>query len=256
MEAYELFAKGRLLNYHTRNKEDLESSIELFEQALFLDPNFAEAYVEIARSNFALRFGLGPDSINKTKELLVIAKENIAKAWNIDPNTASAYLVMGALYDFEQEWEKLKDNYKKALALNPNDAGTHRGYAKYLGGKPIPDQKKSLYHYRIAQRLEPLDERGAASLIESLIKNDKINEAEEMLSKLGYLISLGHKTELEIIVEVLKNKDWTAAINYWEREIEKEPDDLEWCYFYLARAFDKILNDDVNFIKYAKKHMI
>jgi len=82
--------------------------------------------------------------------------------------------------------------------------------------------------------------------------NDKLNEAEETLNKLGYLISEGYKRGFEIHLEVRKNKDWTAAINYWEREIEK---DTSPAYFYysLGKAYDQILNDDVIFIKYAKK---
>ena len=250
MEAYELFVKGRLLN-KTRNKEDLESSIELFEQAIFFDPNFAEAYVAMAQSNFNLRFN--QSTSEGVKELIEKAKEFLIKALNIDPNTASAYAVMGNIYDFEEDWDKSKENYEVALALNPNDAYTHSLYAKYFNTNPIPDKKKALYHHRIAQRLDPLNANTAKNLIESLIDNDKLNEAEETLNKLGYLIPEGYKTWLEISLEVHKNKDWTAEISYWERKIEKDPNDLAFCYYWLAGAYDEILNDDANSIKYAKK---
>jgi TolB-like protein len=245
MEAYELFTKGSLLN-DTRNKEDLELSIDLFEQAIFLDPNFADAYAEIAKSYLNLRFSYD-------KEGVIKAKEYIVKALNIDINNAIAYAVRGDLFDYEQNWEKSKENYEIALALNPNNAWIHYLYAKYYGTKPIPDKKKSLYHLRIAHRIDPLDSGTAADLIIALMYNEKLKEAEENLNKLGFLFSLGMKTWLEINLEVFKAKDWTAEIGYWEREIEKEPSHIDFCYHYLSKAYDHILNDDINAIKYVKR---
>jgi len=241
MEAYELFVKGRILN-KTRNKEDLDSSIELFEQALVLDPDFADAYAEMAISYF--RYGF--EGITK-------AKDCIEKALKINPNTAMAYAVMARIAKFEHNWGESKENIEKAIALNPNDAWIQSQYADYFENIPIPDQKKRLYHFRIAHSIVPLDKAIAYRFIMALIYNEKFKEAEENLNKLGFLLSLGHKTELEILLEVFKAKNWTAEITYWEREIEKDPNDIKFLYYHLAKAYHNILNDHVNFIKYAKK---
>ena len=106
---------------------------------------------------------------------------------------------------------------------------------------------------RIAHRIDPLDMNIAYNLILALMYNEKLKEAEENLNKLGYLFGLGAKTKLDIRLEVFKTKDWTAEIRYWEKEIEKNPNDLAVCYSYLSMAFKRILNDDVNSLKYAKK---
>lgn len=244
MEAYESYTKGRLLN-DTWNKEDLKSSIDLFEQAIFLDPNFAEAYAETAKSYFNLRDFNATVAINK-------ANEYIVKALNIDPNTARAYAVMADIYDFEHNWGKSKENIEIAIALDPNDAMIQQIYATYLAHKPIPDQKKRLYHLRIAHRIDPLDVGIARDLILALMYNEKLTEAEDNLNKLGFLFGPWLKTKLEIRLEVFKTKDWTAEIRYWERLIEKDPNDSG-VYRDLANAYDQILNDDVNAIIYAKR---
>ena len=241
MEAYELFTKGRLLN-NTRNNEDLESSIELFEQAIFLDPNFAEAYAEMANSYFNIGF----KGITK-------AKEYIEKALKIDPNCALAYSAMARIAKFEHKWGESKENIEKAIALNPNDAWIQSQYADYFAKIPIPDQKKRLYHLRIAQRIVPIDRAIAVHFIEALIYNEKFKEAEENLNKLGFLLTLYQKDNLEILLEVFKTKNWTAEITYWEREIEKYPKHTKYLYYKLAKAYKGILYDDVNYLKYAKK---
>jgi len=243
MEAYELFTKGRLLN-DQKNKQDLELSIDLFEQAILLDPNFAEAYAETAKSYFELKNWAGTNGIN-------IAKEYIAKALMVDPNTARAYAIRGDIFVYEHNWRISNENFKIASALGPNDAMIHNLYATYFAKKPIPDQKMRLHQMRIAHRIDPLDSEILENLILALMYNEKLEEAEKNLNELGFLLSFQIKTNLEIKLEVFKVKDWTAEIRYWEREIEKDPNDFN-AYARLSKSYDVILNDKVNKLKYAK----
>jgi len=136
MEAYQLFLKGRL-KIESREREDLESGIKLFEQAIILDSNYAEAYAELAKSYFYLGRGPEIDGVNK-------AKEYIVKALNIDPNTARAFSVRGNISDFEHNWEKSKENYEMAIALNPNDAQIQNLYATYFSISQFLTKKRGL----------------------------------------------------------------------------------------------------------------
>ena len=243
MEAYELFTKGRLLN-DQKSKQDLELSIDLFEQAILLDPNFSEAYAETAKSYFKLKDWPGTDGIK-------MAKEYIAKSLKVDPNTAIAYAIRGHIYVYEQNWNVSKENFEKASSLGPNDEMIHNLYATYFAKKPIPDQKMRLYQIRIARRIDPLDSEILENLILALMYNGKLEEAENNLNELGFLLSFQVKTNLEIKLEVFKAKDWTAEIRYWEREIEKDSNDYN-AYAGLSKSYDVILNDKVNKLKYAK----
>ena len=53
-------------------------------------------------------------------------------------------------------------------------------------------------------------------------------------------------------LHVFKNHDQSKAIQFFKTEIEKDPN-YSFLYKQLAISYDEILNDDINFIKYAKK---
>ncbi|NOQ91987.1 MAG: helix-turn-helix domain-containing protein, partial [Flavobacteriaceae bacterium] len=114
--AYQLVLKGRLFA-DIRTQKKLEKSIELYKQAIVLDSNYARAYAEIAQSYFILR-NRGHHSYSSVDS----AKIYVEKALNVDPNTFRAYAVRARINDYYEEWDKCKENFEKAIALNPNDA--------------------------------------------------------------------------------------------------------------------------------------
>ena len=134
IEAYQIFLKGRSIA-DTRTKENLEKSIDLYQRAIDLDPNYAEAYAEMANSYFLMvdRRFLNFDEVKfKMNDL-------IKRALEIDPNTVRAYTVGGNLYVMEREWKNAKKNFEKAIMLNPNDATAHHHFAMYYYRLPVRD---------------------------------------------------------------------------------------------------------------------
>ncbi|HMC00911.1 MAG TPA: helix-turn-helix domain-containing protein, partial [Flavobacteriaceae bacterium] len=116
MEAYSLFLKGRLIN-DSRGNADLWNNIELNKQAIALDPNFAEAYAEIALSYWKL----GKVDLDTFMAIdgMDLAHKYADSALNINQNTYRALAVKAELYE-HVEWDKSNAYYKKALAVNPN----------------------------------------------------------------------------------------------------------------------------------------
>jgi len=51
---------------------------------------------------------------------------------------------------------------------------------------------------------------------------------------------------------VFKNKDWSASVPFFEEALKKESNNAI-LNRYLAQAYDGVLNDDTNFLKYSKK---
>jgi len=245
MEAYQLFIKGRTkITFKTR--EDLASSIELFKQAIILDPNYAEAYAELGYSYFLSRIG------NSLENSVSKAKKYSEKALQINPNVSRAYVVRARIYDFEENWEKCRENFEIAIALNPNDAEAHALYAIYFGTKPIKDREKAFYHTTIAQRLNPLSKRIGDMFFNSLLGHQKFEEAKEYLDKMGFLFSEEEKFLKESNLIRSENKNWLDVIRFYENKIKEDPHNAI-LNRLLGKAYDRILNDDINFIKYAKK---
>jgi len=249
MEAYSLFLKGKLVD-NSRSTEDLLKNIELNKQAVALDPNFAEAYAEIAHSYWQLSRYHGFDAIDAF-EGIALAHKYADSALHINQNTYRAWDVKAALSEYIN-WDKANEYYKKALALNPNDALTHIQYALYFQLRPNPNIKKYLEHLTISQQLDPISRIQVTNYLNALIFNNKIKKAEAFLEKNLFQFRDDQIRGFEYRIIAEKNKDWSQVIPYLESKLKKYPDSSLY-YSELAYASNAILNDDDAAVSYMKK---
>jgi serine/threonine-protein kinase len=149
-EAYRLYLKGR--HHWDRWTEDgFYKAIELFQQAIDIDPAYALAYSGIADSYVLL----GWNSYLPPKDAFPKAKAAAAKALQIDPNLGEARAPLAAvhwLYDWQ--WSEAQAEFERSIALNPAYPTSNHWHAEYLmtmGRHPeaIACMKKS-------QELDPL----------------------------------------------------------------------------------------------------
>lgn len=150
-EAYQLYLKGRF-HFSKRSKNDLERSIDIFQEAIKLDPNFALAYVGLAES-----YGVIPSfSFASANEMMPHAKAAVTKALELDPELPEAHAIAGmiaATYDWD--WAKAEREFKKSLELDGNIANTHYRYAwVYLS--PMGRHDEAIAEMKRAMELEPL----------------------------------------------------------------------------------------------------
>ena len=127
-EAYSLYLKGRYA-WNNRNFPRLQTAISYFNQAIARDPGFALAYSGIADAYSVL-----PNfSDNPTEDS---PKSNAAarRALELDPTLAHPHAVLGN-NEMQYDWDFVggEAEFKKAIALDPNDATAHQWYAESLG---------------------------------------------------------------------------------------------------------------------------
>ena len=249
MEAYSLFLKGKLVD-NSRSTEDLWNNIELNKEAVALDPNFAEAYAEIAHSYWQLSRYHAFRAINAF-EGIELAHKYADSALHINQNTYRAWGVKAALSEYIN-WDKANEYYKKALELNPNDALTHIQYALYFQLRPNPDIKKYLEHLTISQQLDPISRIQVTNYLNALIFNNKVKNAEAFLEKNLFQFRDDQIRSFEYRIIAEKNKDWSQVIPYLESKLKKYPDSSLF-YSELAYASNAILNDDDAAVSYMKK---
>ena len=150
-EAYELYLKGRFY-WNKRTPEGIAKSIEVFEQAIARDPNYALAYAGLANSYVLVAFyGALPP-----KDILPKAREAARRALEIDERLAEAHAVVADVqYLFEWDWESAERVFRRAIELNPNYPTAHQWYANYLA--VLLRTKEACAEITRAEELDPLD---------------------------------------------------------------------------------------------------
>ncbi|MGB7490757.1 MAG: protein kinase [Thermoanaerobaculia bacterium] len=95
MEAYQAYLRGLDQTGHlTYSEADRMTEIEMFERAVELDPEFAEAWAELSMAHSGL-MNLGMD---KSPERLALAKEAVDRALELDPDLPVAHLALAYYY--------------------------------------------------------------------------------------------------------------------------------------------------------------
>lgn len=138
--AYEAYLKGR--------KAQGAKNIEYFQQAIRLEPNFAQAYAALA-SAYVLAGPESPENVQR-------ARVAVQKALAIDSSLSEAYGAWGFInYMIEGDWKSADKNLRKALQLNPNSVDVLKGYSIYLTA--MARHQEAITMIRKAARLDPLD---------------------------------------------------------------------------------------------------
>jgi TolB-like protein/DNA-binding winged helix-turn-helix (wHTH) protein/Tfp pilus assembly protein PilF len=123
----------------------LEKAKGYYEQALALDPNFAEAYVGLAFTYIYLpTFGA-----MASDEGYGQARELIDRALELDPDQGEAYTARAIIASRGRLAEESLDAMRQAIALNPNSSLVHVSYALQLnrmgrGAEALPIGERAI----------------------------------------------------------------------------------------------------------------
>jgi TolB-like protein/lipoprotein NlpI len=127
-DAYEMYLRGRF--YQTQDTpEGFGNSIKLYQQAIAIDPNFAEAYAGLGDANVLL-FNFGFGEANNT---IPAARQAVDRALQLDPDLSNAY-TSRALIEFliDHDWPRAEKSLQKAINLNANNADAFVRYGFFL----------------------------------------------------------------------------------------------------------------------------
>jgi len=150
-DAYQLYLKGRYF-WEKRTEANTRKSIEYFERAIALDPEYALAYTGLADAYWSLHF-LGQST--DAEDLPSRAKAAALKALALDDTLAEAHTSLGAIKQFyDLDFAGAEGEYKRALALNPNYAFGHQRYGLLLNWTGRIDEAKTEFGRALA--LDPI----------------------------------------------------------------------------------------------------
>jgi TolB-like protein len=144
--AYDLVQQARaLMHAGLGTTEHLEQARTLLQQAIVLDPDYADAHGMLARTWSDL---IGAPTLSP-EEGLPMVREEAGKALSLDPRNVDALIALGNADMSEQNYAKAKAEYEHALAIDPSNAGAHLDYGNVL---PL---KQGLVQYLKAAQLDP-----------------------------------------------------------------------------------------------------
>jgi len=143
-EALRLYMLGRQLIQRS-SFESMKQAESYLEEALALDPKYAEAWVALAYV-YSSQLQTGLISI---ADYVAAASHAVARALELNGQLAGAHAQQGTVHWRSGDLVAAEASFNTALELNPNDSGSLQAYGNYLRttnrpGEAIPILEKAL----------------------------------------------------------------------------------------------------------------
>ena len=134
LAAYDCVVLG-LNHFYKWTPDDNRRALELFKQAISIDPEYACAYAWLAQAYFREGLNMWSASYEKSFSLLY---DHAAKAVTLDDNDSLTHTAMGIAHLFRSEHDLARSHFEHALMLNPSntDAMVHFARWEALTGNP------------------------------------------------------------------------------------------------------------------------
>lgn len=177
-DAEDLYMQGRY-HWSRRTGPDLTQALDDFNAAIEKDPTYAPAYAGKADAYNLLReYTSMPAS-----QAFPLALEAARKAVSLDDSLCEAHRALGfALMNGNWDMDGAEREYRRAIALNPNDAVAHHWYATAL--MAYPRFPEALGEIEEARRLDPTSRSITADRAQILYASGNDREAIAILVEL------------------------------------------------------------------------
>jgi len=126
-EAHQAYLRGRFF-WDKLDMKDINTAIGYFQQALSIEPKYAEAYEGLAHCYAQIPVF----SNTPPPELIPKIRDAATKALELDGSLGEAHLDLAMAFDYDFDWDQAEAEFKKGLELNPGDAVAHRLYSIHL----------------------------------------------------------------------------------------------------------------------------
>jgi TolB-like protein/Tfp pilus assembly protein PilF len=117
LDAYQLFLRGRSL-YQTRDTENLDRALDLLGQAVALDPQYDEAWANLAATTLVQAFAVDTGHA----ELETRSEQAAQMALQINPDNGLAHAVLGLAAVSRFEFELAMVELDRAIELDPQES--------------------------------------------------------------------------------------------------------------------------------------
>jgi TolB-like protein/tetratricopeptide (TPR) repeat protein len=192
LAAYDAFLKGEGASNSlgANDPPSLRKALAFYDQAVALDPNFAQAWARVSYANSLLYANSAP-----TPAFAQRAWQAAEKAGALAPGRPEGYLALGTYERMvSRDYHRALEQYGKGLRVAPDDASLLRVTA--LAEQGLARWDAVVEHLRRAERLDPRSVGILSNLGGTLVRLRRYSEAREALDR-GLAIAPGNLSMIE-----------------------------------------------------------
>jgi TolB-like protein/Flp pilus assembly protein TadD len=148
LEAYDAILRGMEYFWRTTKEGNVQAR-QMYEKALALDPQYAEAYAWLGLTywlEWVWRWSADPQTLERA---LALAQQAVA----LDDSLPIAHSVLSLVYVLQQQYDQAIAEVERAIALDPNNADSYIVQAEALNWAGRPEE--ALLAVKQAMRLNP-----------------------------------------------------------------------------------------------------
>ena len=216
------------------HQTSLERAINLFNQAVDLDPRYAAAHAGLAEARLRLY------RLMKRAVDLELASQSADRALGLDDTRPAAWIARAMVLSARGDLAAAEEAFDEAIKRNPVGADAYRelGMAYLRAGKP----EKAEQAHRRAVELDPQSWSGYSDLAVFLMRRQRFGEAERVLQQ-GLQIAPGNPRMLATLgAALLFQRRWPDAEAALRQASSDQPygsalSNLGWLQFRVRREY-------------------
>ena len=242
-DAYVIYLKGRE-QYRKQTTESMKAARKLFEQAIGLDPEYAQAYVALADTVLLLakgpsRFGiLEPDIASR------LASQYLEKSLVRSPDNAEAFAILGKTFELQKDNDKALSAYGKAILLNPSLAKAYMW--QYLLLKQNARYMEAYQSIELAYQLDPISIATTSNYAEELSFRGKFDQARQYFEQLIENFSESPFGYVGLADLAFQQGELAQSLKYWRIASIKSPENFSYRQSYIGVLISLGLLSELN----------
>jgi eukaryotic-like serine/threonine-protein kinase len=210
LPAYEAVLKGR--HYTLRGTAaSLARANDFFEQAIAVDPLYADAHASLGFSHFMSAM----NGLRSLRETMPLIRAEAQEALTLDPSDPGPHILLASVAAaYEYDWKAARDLFETGMAGPSTSAEAHWAYAS-LFLQPLGRHDEAVAHMERAVERDPLNAhwRGvlASHLTHARRAEDAIRQANEAL-EIDEGSLAGHVTLAEAYISIERWQEAAASL--------------------------------------------
>jgi adenylate cyclase len=171
--AYDFYLRGRKY-FYAMTRRDFMHAIQMYEQAIEIDPRYALAHAGIADAySFLFRYS------NALPENIAQAEKASLRAVELDPDSAEAHAARGTALTLGGQYPRAEKHFETAMLLNPNLFESYFFYGRACMSAGNVEKAARLFMH--AAEVNPSDYRSLGFLSQAYEAMGRMDNARESL---------------------------------------------------------------------------